>query len=99
MAIPKGKNEYKINSTKIVAFGISHSKEEMELSLCTDVYNKLYDVKENIDLVNSLQDTGFDKMLIMQKIFPNDTKESWEIGRHMHKLMLRVIYRQLFLGG
>ncbi|MEO2525636.1 hypothetical protein [Enterocloster clostridioformis] len=80
MAIPKGKNEYKINSTKIVAFGISHSKEEMELSLCTDVYNKLYDVKENIDLVNSLQDTGFDKMLIMQKIFPNDMKESWEIG-------------------
>ena len=59
---------------------LSCSKEEMELSLCTDVYNKLYDVKENIDLVNSLQDTGFDKMLIMQKIFPNDTKESWEIG-------------------
>ena len=54
MAIPKGKNEYKINSTKIVAFGISHSKEEMELSLCTDVYNKLYDVKE-IRLYNFLR--------------------------------------------
>nr|WP_217934758.1 hypothetical protein [Enterocloster clostridioformis] len=80
MAVPKGKNEYKINSNKVVAFGISHSKEEMELSLCTDVYDKLYDIKENTDLVNSLQDTGFDKMLIMEKIFPQDRRESWEIG-------------------
>lgn len=80
MAIPKGKYEYKINSDKIVAFGCSHSKEEMELSLCTDVYDKLYDLKENMDLANSLQDTGFDRMLIMEKIFPQDEKESWEIG-------------------
>lgn len=80
MAIPKGKNEYIINNTSIVAFGISHSKKEMELSLCTDVYDKLYDIKENIDLANCLQDTGFDRMLIMEKIFPQDKKESWEIG-------------------
>lgn len=80
VAIPKGKNEYKISSNSIVAFGISHSKEEMELSLCTDVYDKLYDMKENMDLANCLQDTGFDRMLIMEKIFPQDKKESWEIG-------------------
>lgn len=41
VSIPKGKYEYKINSNNIVAYGISHSKEEMELSLCTDVYDKL----------------------------------------------------------
>lgn len=80
VAIPKGKIEYNINSERIVAFGISHSKEEMELSLCTDVYDKLYDVKGNMDLVNSLQDTGFDRMLIMEKIFPQNRKESWEVG-------------------
>ncbi len=57
MAVPKGKNEYKISSNSIVAFGISHSKKEMELSLCTDVYDKLYDMKENMDLVNSLRDS------------------------------------------
>lgn len=80
MAIPKGKNEYRISSDNIVAFGISHSQDEMELSLCTDVYDKLYDIKESIDLANCLQDTGFDRMLIMEKIFPQSQKESWEIG-------------------
>ncbi len=80
MAIPKGKNEYRISSDSIIAFGISHSKKEMELSLCTDVYDKLYDIEENINLANSLQDTGFDRMLIMEKIFPQGKKESWEIG-------------------
>lgn len=36
MAIPKGKNEYKINSTKIVAFGISHYYRKVlaETKLC-----------------------------------------------------------------
>lgn len=80
VSIPKGKYEYKINSNNIAAYGISHSKEEMELSLCTDVYDKLYDIKENKELVDNLQDTGFDKLLIMEKIFPQEKKESWEIG-------------------
>ena len=36
VAIPKGKNEYKINSTKIVAFGISHYYRKVlaETKLC-----------------------------------------------------------------
>lgn len=80
VAVPKGKNEYRINGDSVVAFGVSHSKKEMKLSLCTDVYDKLYDMKENIELVNSLQDTGFDRVLIMEKIFPQEKKEIWEIG-------------------
>ncbi len=80
MAIPKGKNEYTINSNRIVAFGISHTDAEMEVSLCTDVYDKLYDVKESNELANSLQDTGFDKIVNMQNIFPQEERECWEIG-------------------
>lgn len=80
MAVPKGKCEYKIKNNRVVAFGVSHSREEMQLSLCTDVYDRLYDIKENYELVDSLQDTGFDKIVIMEKIFPLDEKESWEIG-------------------
>lgn len=80
MAIPKGKDEYKVCSENVVAFGVSHSMEEMKQSLCTDVYDKLYDIKENMDLVNSLQETGFDKEVLINNIFPTDVKECWEIG-------------------
>lgn len=80
MSVPKGKDEYTISGGNIVAFGISHSREEMQHIVCTDVFDKLYDVKENEDLVNSLQDTGFDKVVIMEKIFPWEPKADWEIG-------------------
>lgn len=80
MSIPKGKNEYTIKSNRISAFGISHTSAQMEVSLCTDVYDKLYDVKEINDLANSLQDTGFDKIVIMQNIFTQEKRECWEIG-------------------
>lgn len=80
MSIPKGKTEYTIDSEKVVAFGISHSQQEMEDALCSEVYDKLFDIQEHSEIVNSLSDTGFDKAIIMEQLFPAEYKEDWEIG-------------------
>lgn len=80
MSIPKGKTEYTIDGKKVVAFGISHSEQEMKDALCNEVYDKLFDVQEHSEIVNSLLDTGFDKEIIMEQLFPLQNKEDWEIG-------------------
>lgn len=80
MSIPKGKIEYTIESGKVVAFGISHSEQEMEDALCNEVYDKLFDVQEHSEIVNSLSDTGFDKAIIMEQLCLSQNKEDWEIG-------------------
>ena len=41
MSVPKGKDEYTISGGNVVAFGISHSREEMQHTVCTDVFDKL----------------------------------------------------------
>lgn len=80
MSMPKGKVEYVIENESVVAFGISHSVQDMEDSLKNEVYNKLYDVREHIEIVKSLSDTGFDEAVIMERLFPIEDKEDWEIG-------------------
>lgn len=80
MAVSKGTQEYLIESEKIVAFGVSHSDDEMRTALCGDVYDKLYDVKECVEIAEKLEDTGFDHAFIMEKLFSIKSKEDWEIG-------------------
>lgn len=80
MSMPKGNEEYLIENEKVVAFGISHSTQEMEAALQNEVYDKIFDVKEHSEIVESLSDTGFDKAIIMERLFPSEDKEDWEIG-------------------
>lgn len=80
MSMPKGNEEYLIENEKVVAFGISHSTQEMEDALKNEVYDKIFDVREHLEIVESLSDTGFDKAIIMERLFPSEDKEDWEIG-------------------
>lgn len=47
MSMPKGNEEYLIENEKVVAFGISHSTQEMEDALKNEVYDKIFDVREH----------------------------------------------------
>lgn len=80
MSMSKGNMEYLIENEKVVAFGISHSTQEMEDALKNEVYDKLFDVREHLEIVQSLSDTGFDEAVIMERLFPSEDKEDWEIG-------------------
>lgn len=80
MSMAKGKNEYVVDNKKVVAFGVSHTTEEMEEALKNEVYNKLFDVEEHSEITDMLSETGFDKALLMEKLFPITEKEEWEIG-------------------
>lgn len=80
MSIPPGKKEYEIENDKIVAFGVSHTEDEMLDALCSSVYERICDLNGCEEIVGGLQDTGFDSAVIMQKLFPYVNRQAWEIG-------------------
>lgn len=86
LSVAFGKKEYEIDAPQIIAYGVSHTDEEMIDALTNEVYEKVYDVSGITDLVDSvlinLTDTGFDNSLLMQ-IFTSmndDCIEDWVIG-------------------
>ena len=84
MSVAVGKIEYKINDSKVHAYGISHTNDEMISALTHEVHDKVYDVAGNSDLVDSIlkdfSETGFTKDLLMPIFTCNECINDWEIG-------------------
>ena len=66
MSVAFGKIEYRIDDPQIIACGVSHTDKEMFNALTNEVYDKVYDITGNSDLIDSiligLADTGFKKI-------------------------------------
>lgn len=80
MSMPAGKEEYNVSNEKVIAFGVSHTFDEMQDALQHEIYEKVYDLREHTEIVENLGDTGFDKAILMENLFPIVDKEEWEIG-------------------
>lgn len=84
MSIVSGRIEYQIADTQVIALGISHTDSEMFNALTNEVYDKVYDITGNSELIDSiltgLSDTGFNKDSLMPVFASNDSINDWEIG-------------------
>ena len=80
MSISAGKQEYDVSNGKVIAIGVSHTFDEMCVALQNEVYDKLYDIQEQKDILDQLADTGFSKAVLIDSLFPIVERKDWEIG-------------------
>jgi hypothetical protein len=84
LSVAFGKIEYRIDDPQIIACGVSHTDKEMFNALTNEVYDKVYDITGNSDLIDSiligLADTGFKKDSLLPIFACNDCINDWEVG-------------------
>lgn len=84
MSVAYGKIEYQLTDSQVVAYGVSHTGEEMVNALTDEVHDRVYDLTGVNDLVNSIMsgitETGFEKDILIENLTNSSSITEWEVG-------------------
>ncbi|MGD9568088.1 MAG: hypothetical protein AB7V48_07140 [Sedimentibacter sp.] len=99
MSVAFGIIEYKIDDLDAIACGVSHDDNEMIKALTSNVYDKIYDITGNNELIDTIllgvADTGFKKDKLLSIFGCKDYVIDWEVGEAYAQAYLEDNYSSL----